>query len=872
MREDLLGKINETENENIASSWRRDFELAYEDEIASMPDQGEILGYSQGEKREENAETFLIELIAFCSDKSYLADHSNEEKAKLHLFLNKLYEKLFSYSPNIWSALSFDQIVRIGAMATQNPYAQGWFGRNAVGEVNLKLAYSDCRLLTEEIERMSLALVLDVLTFLTTVAAEGVANASWSHDSIPRVVENIIAIRDARKLPIVNYACDLALQRIKAENQNPSLSFLTILGDPKEGRLRERKEEDSGIEKRIFTDVAIPVEGHLGVVAADAVALFDHSDLPRYYDTFQVEEVSKYPELKVGQGQLQGAKTVLSKFESAKTVGEFTQCFLWLWQNIAFPYYGNRALDKLSDVGSAKSGQDWADFVLASRKFTEIAAARNHFFQSLRSKNLSEDETQNQYLEYQHKLEQENKTLIEILNSDFTEDRPFMLKSLSKLVEEVEKNEQNNAYRVAAKPYETIGEDKALFPFGVADPDIPLLLRHLHRPSMRAMIEDDLGVNLRELPLNSQIQLLRFLSLAGNEDFAKIRILVTEKPNLAKPFLESFLSCADDLAFGRHLLTLVETAGENEQKLALIYESYSKIVKTVGKVEGELVRNFGERPDFNQIVWEIKKKLLLDGKDLLRDSSNQSLEEIPQKLSFVNADLLLFAETFKTLLENGFEVNLEDFKDYELKSRAGDDLSEFQDRMLEIAEANWINSGFRKPVIDDLKEAFSNPNSRFYLLLYKGELAGFLRFDTEKNGDLYGASFNIHPNIRHRMIGETVLKSVVAKEAKEHRIRVTADPRSRITQRYIGEFGFVGGNIVRYKEGGCVFELYRDERSKSGEYINSLDRELIVDYNDEASLDSFFEEAKNLFGEGYVLTKYKSKDGSSVCSAIFQRT
>ncbi|HOX40695.1 MAG TPA: hypothetical protein PK263_00705, partial [bacterium] len=83
---------------------------------------------------------------------------------------------------------------------------------------------------------------------------------------------------------------------------------------------------------------------------------------------------------------------------------------------------------------------------------------------------------------------------------------------LKKTLLEIRNVELAGAQRVDFKPYLEISEDKNALPFYADDPDLPLLLTHLHRPALRKMIEDDLGVKLEEIPFRSQVHLLRFLA------------------------------------------------------------------------------------------------------------------------------------------------------------------------------------------------------------------------------------------------------------------------------------------------------------------------------------------------------------------------
>ncbi len=127
-------------------------------------------------------------------------------------------------------------------------------------------------------------------------------------------------------------------------------------------------------------------------------------------------------------------------------------------------------------------------------------------------------------------------------------------------------------------------QDTSINPFGEkTEKDLPLLLQHLQRPEMRKLIEQDLQIDFKQIPLASQIHLLRFLQDANEQTFNELRFLLQNHPNDTSAILTSFLACSQDKDMGRVLIEIARHEGTGP-----IFQTYTTLVETAESTAQEV--------------------------------------------------------------------------------------------------------------------------------------------------------------------------------------------------------------------------------------------------------------------------------------------
>ncbi|OGY75319.1 MAG: hypothetical protein A2240_01750 [Candidatus Jacksonbacteria bacterium RIFOXYA2_FULL_43_12] len=151
--------------------------------------------------------------------------------------------------------------------------------------------------------------------------------------------------------------------------------------------------------------------------------------------------------------------------------------------------------------------------------------------------------------------------------------------------------------------YQDSPDDPALNPFpeGSADENIALFLQDLHSPAMRDKIEEDLGFSLNELPLNSQIHLLRYLAKQNNTEWQQISAVFKQNQATQPELAISFLACAENQQYGDLIIDLASRLENRPELTKQVLEQYGEIVTFAQKFR-QIVMPYllQEAPNFNQ--------------------------------------------------------------------------------------------------------------------------------------------------------------------------------------------------------------------------------------------------------------------------------
>ncbi len=257
------------------------------DSIARLT--GDSAEYQQGvltPRYSNGVAIFFHELTQFVNQRS----GDPEKREQLLNFLDSVQGLLFSYSPNITNHLSLDNQLLAAAEATRVPEVQGWFGQAMIGEVVYGLRFSGegaIKKLIDRVDEQPLPLKLDVIHQLQTVAAQAVANGDWAEGAYQRVSKIIQELERRNDSPILGYTAELALERVRDEAENPSVGLLKYHGDRREGRivdsLQAGGEAYPDLTQQLETDAPTGHQGRVQRIAQNAIGVFDHSDILRFW-------------------------------------------------------------------------------------------------------------------------------------------------------------------------------------------------------------------------------------------------------------------------------------------------------------------------------------------------------------------------------------------------------------------------------------------------------------------------------------------------------------------------------------------------------------------------------------------------------------
>jgi hypothetical protein len=408
----------------------------------------------------------------------------------------------------------------------------------------------------------------------------------------------------------------------------------------------------------------------------------------------------------------------------------------------------------------------------------------------------------------------------------------------------------------------------------------------------RDTIRNDFEIEISDYDFWVQGNFLSFLERQTVDEVEKLQDFTKKFGGVG---LKSFLSLEQDQEMGNKIISIGEKLDEESAKA--VFTKYAEITDSVEKISDYLRDNFGEEKNYNEkITQEIANNLLTKGKDLLVRFAEKpmSKEEILMELDNIKIELLLFAGTFKTLKNEGCNVELDDFKKIKINSTNGNEISpNEQAEMIKIADNNWKNyPKLHDIVMGGFKDALESSDKKFYILKYDKDVIGFIRFDPMGEFELYAGSLNIRPDLRGSAIGEAVLKNILGKEAQSHVLNATAYPKLPICPRYIGEFGFTVNEIISDYEGTGepFFKIIRDD-TKNKEYSffnkntelikkayqdNKYDlnqNQIILKFDFSTDYQNFIKNAKSILDSGnYIMSSYKrDKENPNIYYSVFEK-
>jgi N-acetylglutamate synthase-like GNAT family acetyltransferase len=389
------------------------------------------------------------------------------------------------------------------------------------------------------------------------------------------------------------------------------------------------------------------------------------------------------------------------------------------------------------------------------------------------------------------------------------------------------------------------------------------------------------GFHFNNLTLKDQGWALHFLANAGPNQ-------KTQFGNYLSKFGEDGFRAFRAMEFGPEIADLVleiepKIGNEAAKELLMIYTG---IIDTADNLSEHIKSQFKNDPNLSdQILKDIKLKILMKGYDILKRflASPVSADSVLNEIKNLQTETLVFASTFKALRSQGEAIKLTDFLDYSLEVVSGSQISEATKKsMIDIFARNRAD---RPDVLvkfgPEFEKALTDSQNRFYLLRHKDQILGFFRLDQQENGELYLGSLNIDPNLQGSSLGDEILQQTFPEAAGSNIVHAEADPRIKITQSYIGKYGFVARGI-KHKGDMVYFDMVWDkENSDKYEYFGKkyqeIDRtrmnydEIAERHYQQADLARLSADCQALCNQGYVLTLYQAIPESQSVVCIYEK-
>lgn len=718
----------------------------------------EMIGPEEKERVEERflppryragVEVFLNELVAYTKEISRA--HGQEAAAD---FLNNIHEDLFGFSPNITNHLSMESMIVFASKANREPEIRGWFGQDAVGEAVYELSFASpdyIREVFQHILKRPTEEVMDVIYQLRTMGADAIANGSWAEKAFERIYEFLESVAQNNKSPLLKYAAELSLKRLRNEEEDPSLGVITYRGNQNAGRLSEaasaeETEQSNLLARRMNPD--LPTDNYsFFKIASDAVAAFDATRLPMRIAHIRVEDLPGPAE----QEPLR-VRRILAHLERLGPTP--------------------RILDFITKrIGGFKPG----------------AMGQIKLFKKLGISNSSDQA-------------EIKKTLEEYLSSTLTKIEAVVPKvrfeEYDRIPEDPELNpflskKEDNLPLLLQHLHQPDLRRHIEADLGIQLADLPLreqvhFLRYLAGRDTAGF--DRLRNALKHQSANARDVMTSFLSCAEDTRYGDAVLELAEKlpPEIART------------VFGKYR----QIAEASERVRQYVRENFQK--------QGE-----HDESKVNQIVRHLLRRgngLLVD---IAAKQGSPNFEEVVERLDRVKAELFLFAASFKVASEsesigfaaiNGSEPLIQDTASIGEKEK---------EEMRRIYRENrpGYSPALLKETLHEFEEGMNAERTKFYILKNTGDVVAFMRLDQLGKGRLYAASLNVRTELRGSSIGSAMLRVVLDEQSRENVIEAVAYSKNPMLKHYVDDFGFeIVGKLPNYEGTGELF--YKMERPK----------------------------------------------------------
>ncbi|MEK7649040.1 MAG: GNAT family N-acetyltransferase [Patescibacteria group bacterium] len=608
----------------------------------------------------------------------------------------------------------------------------------------------------------------------------------------------INSIRNRLPQQLVQYACNEAAGAID-ERHNFFVSSKTSdeiyneavsYGDPTYGRQVERAEEswffdDIHLREQIAVPrqpLRLPSENRqlLHRIASDAVALYDHAMIPEDIGRVDFSQMPTPhgPSVAFAEALLQNREVLEMALPHS-----LSQTILRFFPLFIIDQSPEQLAHVFGSVSTAMKREEWTHYFSLWKDLLDEKGERGG--------------------------NKEHATLGIILIEKRL--KPIMDTVVKDLFRSAEKTLQESAYspmQANFKQFHTIQSDPELNPYiGSKDENIPLLLQHLHRPNLRSVIEADLGISFAEVPITSQIHLLRFLATADTAMFKRLSRCLKSSGELRTDVLRSFMTAAESPATAQTILDVFEKYHNNPEQLTKIFKLLRTITDAASFASNYLRSQYKERDD-QEIVRKTIQRLLQKTKNVLESSLEGRDVENSESLNNTSTEILLLTLTFRTLRESGLKVPLSEIEGIDMTILRGEELKRFAaaddnwKRMEEIYRSRYANTKypeeFKTALVEGLRLATEKGETALYVVKHEGEIIAYCRFDTRDDGSLYFGSFVIDERYDNHKLGIALLEESLLKLGVTHRIEADCDPDSPAAKIY-EKLGFVVTEHYDYK-------------------------------------------------------------------------
>lgn len=388
-----------------------------------------------------------------------------------------------------------------------------------------------------------------------------------------------------------------------------------------------------------------------------------------------------------------------------------------------------------------------------------------------------------------------------------------------------------------------------------------------------------LGVYSTNLAWEEQVRLYKALASGGGRA-ERIKKFIKE---FGGDGLKAFLSYEKNSQVSRIIYELSE---KNLELAHVIFNKIAQIIDQINNIDLFLENNFGKENHSEEIRAQVRGLLLGKATSVLETVSGDlySESEVIEKLETINTQTLLFASSFKSLIESGFDISLEDIANAELVTHTGATLSrEDYGIMFDMYKKN---QGANSPINQELilksfSKAAENPKARFHIFKWNNKLQGFVVFQDDENGFSKGSAFNVDPETHGYKIGDAILNQVIKKEAEVRPLIADVLAMNTIVPKYL-DIGWVATRFF-IDNNDPVLDIVQDSKSNEMYWGKSATPEAVLSLTAPqkvgrsevvieiaSSQKDLIERYKNHFEKGLCLTRIVKNKSGDMYYGVFE--
>ena len=337
-----------------------------------------------------------------------------------------------------------------------------------------------------------------------------------------------------------------------------------------------------------------------------------------------------------------------------------------------------------------------------------------------------------------------------------------------------------------AKPVPLIEVLGKQFPAGKISPNVAYTYNYAMGLANRMRLEQEIGLNVANIPDYSRVQLVHFLHSRTPEEFARV---VQAGQHLGgyqqgeyfsqnlKDFYVSFLSYAEDPANGEVILNLAEKLPSKFS--SKVFTKYANMVAGAEQIKEFTKAEFGEEEISDTgtklIVGDIFAKANLLLKHIAKVTENPDNDERAEvQLEAFREKVAIYVSVLGELTKQG-RVSMREQVSKNSEIRQGGSFSE-----KEIQEMNAIFSFGRSEVFPEellnaseaeFKEKLTDPRHTYYVYKQGGHVIAFFYADRISEDTLYVGGLNISPESRKEALGMVFIKTWLAELGSNNNIK-----------------------------------------------------------------------------------------------------